>query len=243
MGLSLTEWHLYLYERHASGMETPVADSTGIINILQSGDPSEVTIYSDVNGTTASNPMTFNAGRVRFYAASSTTAIDVSGVTEKGHAFFYQGLTPSNHRIVIDPTRMVHRMVIPYQVVGASEAIVDTGFDILANMIVTDIELHVTTAGTGATLDIGTSTDSDGFADGVSAATTGYPTTLLEEALVSTSGLFGALIAYPTGTYARKKHKRANATSGANIVYTNTTSSSTAGEGYIYLTYVRVPTV
>lgn len=243
MGLALTEWHFYLYERHASGVETPINDSTGVINILTENDPSEATIYSDLNGTSASNPMTFTNGRVRFYTATSVTALDITGLTAKGHAFFYESVTPSVHRIVIDPTRMVQKMVIPYQVVGASEAIVDTGFDILDNMLITDIELHVTTVGTGAALDIGTSTDSDGFADGVSAATTGFPTTLMEEALVSTSSLIGALLTVATGPYVRKKHKRANATSGANIVYTNTTSSSTAGEGYIYLTYTRVPTV
>lgn len=243
MGLALTEWHFYLYERHASGVETPIADSTGVINILTENDPSEATIYSDLNGTSASNPMTFTNGRVRFYTATSVTALDITGLTAKGHAFFYESVTPSVHRIVIDPTRMIQKMVIPYQVVGASEAIVDTGFDILDNMLITDIELHVTTVGTGAALDIGTSTDSDGFADGVSAATTGFPTTLMEEALVSTSSLIGALLTVATGPYVRKKHKRANATSGANIVYTNTTSSSTAGEGYIYLTYTRVPTV
>ncbi len=243
MGLALTEWHFYLYERHASGVDSPISDSTGVINILTENDPSEVTIYSDLNGTSASNPLTFTNGKVRFYTATSVTAVDITGLTAKGHAFFYESITPSTHRIVIDPTRMVQKMVIPYQVVGASEAVVDTGFDILDNMLITDIELHVTTVGTGATLDIGTSTDSDGFADGVSAATTGWPATLMEEALVSTSSLLGALLANITGTNVRKKHKRANATSGANIVYTNTTSSSTAGEGYIYLTYTRVPTV
>ena len=243
MGLVYTEWAFYLYERHASGVDTPIADSTGVVNILTASDPSEVTCYADQNGTAASNPMTFTNGRVRFYTAPSVTSIDISGLTANGHAFFYQGITPSVHRIVIDPTRMLHKMVIPYQVVGASEAVVDTGFDILANMLVTDIEIHVTTLGTGAQLDVGTSTTPAGFCDNVSVATTGYPATVLEEALVSTSGLFGSLLANTTGTNVRKKHKRANATSGANIVYSNTTSSSTAGEGYIYLTYTRVPTV
>ena len=243
MGLQLTEWFFYLYERHASGVDTPIDDDTGVINVLTADDPSEVTLYSDVNGTSQANPATFTNGKVRFYTAASTTSIDITGCTANGHAFFYQGITPSVHRIVIDPTRMVQKLVIPYQVVGASEAVTDTGFDILANMLVTDIEVHVTTLGTGAALDIGTSTDTDGFADGVSAAATGYPVTLLEEALVSTSGLFGALLANATGTDVRKKHRRANATSGANIVYLNTTSSSTAGEGYIYLTYTRIPTV
>lgn len=243
MGIALTEWSFNLYERHSSGVDTEVNDSTGIINVLQENDPSEITIYSDINGTTGSNPMTFNQGRVRFWTATSTTVIDISGVTAKGHAFFYESITPATHRIVVDPTRMVHRMVIPYQVVGASETVVDTGFDILDNMLVTECELHITTAGTGAALKVGTSTDASGFLAGVSVATTGFPATALEEALVSTSSLIGALLTVTTGPYVRKRHKRSNATSGANIVYQNTTSSSTAGEGYIYITYSRLPTV
>lgn len=242
MGLQLTEWHFYLYERHASGVDTPIDDDAGVINILGADDPSEVTIYADANGTSGSNPMTFTNGRVRFYTAESTTSVDITGLTSKGHAFFYQGITPSTHRIVIDPTRTAHTLVLPYQVVGASEAVVDTGFDILANMLIRDCFVHVTTVGTGAALDIGTSTDPDGFVDGVSAATTGYPVTLLEEVLTSATQIGALLSIALTADYARKLHKRANSTSGANIVYTNTTSSSTAGEGYIHIQYHRVPT-
>jgi hypothetical protein len=243
MGLALREWQLYLFERQSSGVDTPIDDDAGVINILTADDPSEVTIYADGAGAaTASNPMTFTNGKVRFWTADSVSSIDVTGQTAKGHAFFVQGISESNHRIVVDPNRMDQCLVIPYQVVGASETVVDTGFDILANMLIKDVWLHVTTVGTGASLEVGTSTDSDGFLDAVSVATTGYPTTALEEALVSTSSLIGALLANATGTNVRKLHKRANATSGANIVYSNATSSSTAGEGYIYVNYIRVPT-
>ena len=243
MGLALTEWQFYLYDRQDSGVDTPIDDDSGVINILTADDPSEATIYADAAGAaTASNPMTFTDGKVRFWTADTVTSLDITGITAKGHAFFRQGVTPSDHRIVIQPNQMLHTAVIPYQVVGASEAIVDTGFDILANMLIKDVWLHVTTVGTGASLDVGTSTASDGFLNGVSVATTGYPVTALEEALVSTSSLIGALLANVTGTDVRKLHKRANATSGANIVYSNTTSLSTAGEGYIYVNYIRVPT-
>ena len=242
MGLQLTEWSIELYERQSSGVDTPIDDDTGVMNILTADDPSEVTIYADSNGTSGSNPMTCTDGRWRFFTANTVTSLDITGLTARGHSFFLQGLTPSNHRVFVDGNRTTQALVIPFQVVGASEVIVDTGFDVLANMLVKDVFVHTTTIGTGATLDVGTSTDSDGFLDGVSVAATGYVTTALEEALVSTSGLIGALLANITGTYARKLHKRANATSGANIVYTNATSSSTAGEGYLYVNYVRVPT-
>lgn len=242
MGLNLTEWYLELYERQLSGVDTPIDDDSGVINILTADDPSEVTIYSSAGGATGSNPMTFTDGRVRFWTADTVTSIDITGLTAKGHAFFYQGVNASQHRILIDPRIMHQVLVVPYQVVGASETVVDTGFDILANMLIRDVWPHVTTVGTGAALEVGTSTDADGFLDAVSVATTGYVVTALEEALVSTSSLIGALLTVATGPYVRKLHKRANATSGANIVYSNTTSSSTAGEGYLYINYCRVPT-
>ena len=240
MASNYQEWHLQLMDIR---LNRPIDDDSGIYNVLTADDPSEVTIYSSDTGASGSNPGTMTNGIIRFWTDTSVTSVDLSVLTSNGHAFFLEGVTPSQHHIKVLPENSgTYNLIIPFQVVSASEAIVDTGFDLLGNMLVKDCFIHVTTLGTGATLDIGTSTDSDGFADGVSAAATGYPVTLLEEALVSTSSLIGALLANATGTDVRKLHRRANATSGANIVYTNTTSSSTAGEGYIYLTYQRIPT-
>jgi hypothetical protein len=234
------EWYIQLVDGRT---DKPIDDDAGTYNVLTADDPSEVTLYADGQGTSASNPGTSSNGVIQFWTASDVTSIDLSVLTSNGHAFFLEGLVPSDHRIVVWPeTSGLYNLIIPYQVVGASEAVVDTGFDILANMLIKDCYVHVTTVGTGAALEVGTSTDSDGFADAVSVATTGYPVTLLEEALVSTSSLIGALLANATATNVRKLHRRANATSGANIVYSNTTSSSTAGEGYIYLTFMRIPT-
>ena len=221
----------------------PIDDDSGICNVLTDGSPVELTIYSDDHGgTAAANPITFTNGVIDFWTSDTVTSVDLSILTSTSHALFVESLNESQHRVDIDPERITQKVVIPYLVVGASEAIVDTGFDLNANMLVHDIEVEVVTLGTGAVLDIGTSTDSDGFADGVVASTTGFPITMLEEALVSGSGLFGLLLANPTGTSVRKKHIRANATSGANIVYTNTTISSTAGHGYIFLKFDRIPT-
>lgn len=234
-----TEWTIDLFNTRT---RTYIDDDAGLCNVLTENSPVEITIYSNDRGTSASNPITFTNGNIRFFTADTVTAVDLSILTSNSHAVFAESVAPSNHRIDINPDTIPQKLILPYVCVGASEAIVDTGFDLAANMLVKDVELDVCTLGTGATLDIGTSTDSDGFADGVAASATGFPLTLLEEALVSTSALFGALLAMATGTYVRKKHVRANATSGANIVYTNTTSSTTAGNGYIYLLFDRIPT-
>lgn len=240
MGMGFTEWNIQLFNTRT---RTRLDDDSGVCNVLTDGSPVELTIYANGNGqTAAANPLTFTNGNIRFFTVDTVASVDLSILTSTSHAIFAESITPSNQRIDIDPDRMLQKLVIPYLVVGASEAIVDTGFDLNANMLVNDIEVEVVTLGTGTILDIGTSTDSDGFADGITASVTGFPVTLLEEAIVSGSGLIGALLANITGDYVRKKHIRANATSGANIVYTNTTSSSTAGHGYIFLKFDRIPT-
>jgi hypothetical protein len=237
MSASYTEWQFQLFNTRT---RKPIDDDSGVCNVLTENSPVELTIYSDENGTSASNPLTFTNGVVRFWTTAGTTACDLTLLTATGHSCFIESATPSMHRIDIDPDRTLYKLVIPYLIVGASEAVVDTGFDIAANMLMKDIEVDVFAVGTGATLTVGTSTTTTGFGF-VSAATTGIPAALLEEALVSASAGFGSLLAVLTGPYVRKKHIRANVTSGANIIYSNTTSSSTAGSGYIYLTYDRLP--
>lgn len=236
MSANYTEYYLQLIDRRTG---RPLNDDSGVYNVLTADDPSEVTIYSDDTGTSASNPGTMTDGIIQFWTASSVSSVDVSVLTANGHAVFLQAVTPSQHRICIDPEKQEYVLIVPYQVVGASETVVDTGFDLAANMLVKDVFLHATTLGTGATLDVGTSTDTDGFVDGISVAATGMK--IIAETGASAHQI-GALIASTTGANVRKLHVRANATSGANIVYINTTSSSTAGEGYIYLTYRRLPT-
>ena len=235
------EFHCQLIDGR---VDKPIDDDAGVYVVLTENTPVKATLYSDGQGTSLSQTtgVTMTDGVLRFWVADSVSAVDVTILTSEGHSFFLESLTVSQHRVVVWPeTCGIYNLIIPYLVVGASEAVVDTGFDIGTKMLIKDCFIHVTTLGTGAALEVGTSTDADGFADAVSVATTGFPVTLLEEALTSTSSLIGALIAYATGTGNRKLHRRANATSGANIVYSNTTSSSTAGSGYIYLTYHRIP--
>jgi len=235
---NFAEWDIQLVSQRTM---KPIDDDSGVYNVLQANDPSEITLYSDGNGTSASNPGTMTDGRFTFWADSATTSVDISVLTSTGHAFFLEDVSQSDHHIEVNTEKMENTLIIPFQVVGASEAVVDTGFDILDNMLMKDCWIHITTLGTGAVLNIGSSTTNGGFASGVSVAATGWPVTLIDEALVSGSSLIGTFLALGTGTNVRKLHKRANATSGANIIYINTTSSSTAGEGYIYLTYLRLP--
>ena len=239
MASNYVEWYIQLVDGRTM---TPIDDDSGTYNVLTENDPSEVTIYSDERGTSGSNPGTMTNGVIQFWTDSATTTVDISVLTANSHAFFLESITRSNGRIVVWPESIRNTLIVPFQVVGASETIVDTGFDISAKMAIRDVFLHVTTLGTGAVLDVGTSTDSDGFLDGVTVDATGYLAAAVFEEAPGSAHQYGALIASTTGKNVRKIHMRANATSAANIVYINTTVSSTAGEGYCYIIYDRMPT-
>jgi len=234
------EWRIQLVDGRTM---KAIDDDSGFFNVLTASTPVEATIYSDSMGTAASNPGTMTDGVMRFWTLASVTSVDITVLTSEAHSFFLRGVSVSDGHITVWPENNgSQKLIIPYLVVGASEAVVDTGFDIFPKMFIRDCYVHVTTVGTGAALKIGTSTTNGAFASGVSVATTGFPVTLLDEALVSGSSLIGTALAPGTGTNVRQLHRRANATSGANIIYFNTTSSSTAGSGYIYLVYERMPT-
>lgn len=239
MASGFTEWSIQLFNTRT---RQAIDDDSGVCNVLTENSPVELTLYTTGAGqVAAANPLTFTNGRIRFWTSDTVTAVDLSILTSTSHSIFAESVTPSQQRIDIDPDRALQKLVIPYLVVGASEAVVDTGFDIAANMLMKDIEVDVFAVGTGAVLTVGTSTTTTGFGF-VSVATTGIPAALLEEALVSVCAGFGSFFTVLTGPYVRKKHIRANTTSGANIVYSNTTSSSTAGSGYIYLLFDRIVT-
>ena len=244
MASNYVEWYIQLIDGRKSGggASVPIDDDTGVYNVLTADDPAEITIYSDDKGTSGSNPGTMSNGIIQFWTDVSTTSVDISVLTANGHAFFLEGLSRSDGRVVVYPERLEQLLIMPYKVVGASETVVDTGFDISAKMLVKDVWLHTTTLGTGTVLDIGTSTDTDGFLDGVTVDATGYLAAAVFEENPGSAHQLGALLASTTAKNVRKLHIRANATSGANIVYINTTVSSTAGAGYIYMKYDRIPT-
>lgn len=243
MSASYTEWYVQLIDGRisGSGQSAYINDSTGFFDVLTAGDPARITCYSDERGTALTTPGTMTAGVIQFWTQSSVTSVDLTIETTQGHAFFVQSLIPSNHRVVVMPEKIEQVLILPYNLVGASEVIVNTGFRQHANMLIKDVFLHVTTVGTGAMIDIGTSTKQSGFAIAVTVDTTGFPLALLNEKLTSASQVGSYLALSGTASYARSLHQRLNATSDGSIVYSNTTSSSTAGAGYIYIIYYRIP--
>ena len=232
------EWYLQLWNGR---LDQPVNDDTGLYNVLTQNDPAEITIYSDASGSSQANPGTMTDGVIRFWTASTVTAVDISVLTANGQAYFLEDITQSNHKVIVNPDMNEYTLILPYSAVAASVS-VDTGFTIPSNMIIRDVWLRVTTLGTAARIDVGTSVDRNGFLVEGIADTTGYK--VAAESLVSNSisGSPGTLFTInQTNSHVKSGYVRANATSGASIVYDNITATSLAGAGYIFVKFTRQP--
>ena len=255
MASNYTEWQLQCMNTRTA---MPIDDDSGVCNVLTDGSPAEITIYSNDQGTSLSNPLTMTNGVIRFYTTNSVTSVDLSIAMSGGQSLFVNGVTPSQHRIDVNPELYSEQtMVVPFSYSGASETQVDSGFDLPGNAMVKDAYIYVTTVGTGMIMDIGNSGDTDGYLDAVPATTTGYifgyPTftnATGNQAYVATdTNLKGDLISYEgaglvtatavgnKGLFGLKKFLVSASASDESIVYTNITSSSTAGAGYIFIVY------
>lgn len=239
MASNYVEWYLQLVDVRT---QKPIDDDTGIYNVLTQNDPAEITIYSSDSGASQANPGTMTNGIIRFWTDSATTTVDISVVTAGGSAYFLEDVVISDHRILVNTTILNQVMVVPYNLVGASIS-VDTGFSIPATAIVRDVWIRSITLGTGARLDVGTSNDPNGFIVELDVTTTGYKVMAETLTSITVSGSIGALLVPATATNAfnRGGFVGTAVASTRSVVYTNITVCSTAGAGYIFLKYERMP--
>lgn len=240
-------------------------DDSGLYVILTASDPTRATAYSDANGTSLTQPATMTNGIGRFWLDSATTTVDISILTAAGRSYFIEALTPSQHRVDVDPERSDYMFVCNWHANTASNAVADSGFDLIAGMRVKDVFVHVTTAiATGCTIDFGVSGDTDGFLDGINlGSSTGWRSWGPNEGAVDTavagyttfiSGVQyrGVLLAtwaggLVTGTTGGAKGyfvpKPYIVTANTSLVWVLTLSNTAGtGEGYIYIEYDLLPT-
>jgi hypothetical protein len=241
MASNYQEWNFNLWDQR---LQRPVSDSTGTVQILTQGTFTKATIYADGVGTTATNPMTLSNGQVRFWTDFSVTTLDVSFITAGGDAVFLKNVTPSNHRVVIDPDKIMQTAIVGW-IAAASAVITDTGMKLTTAMRVRDCFVRVTSPVSGTSIDVGTTTGSvTGFAVGVTTEVIGWK--LQNEGVsAAASGGWGSLLLNAnTATLMndRKFHVPANATSGCSIIYQLEATAGTAGGGgYIFLVYDKLP--
>jgi len=239
--MARNQYREYYLQLINSRTMSPIDDDTGVYNVYTVSTPAEATIYSDTNGTSQANPGTISNGIIRFFTALSVESVDVSILTASGHAIFVEALTASQHRVLVNPDEWKNqKLVIGMTLPGTSATLVDTGFDLPATSLTREAYLHIITVATDTDVDLGTSTDTDGFLDGIDTSATGL-LGLVEDL---TAGSIGALLATTTSSAIRKVYVPANATSGRSIVWMMAgTATATTAYGYIYIIYDLMPTV
>lgn len=259
MASNYQEWYFQLVNKRTG---RPIDDDSGLYVILTASDPTRLTAYSDANGTSLTQPATLTNGIGRFWLDSSTTSADISVLTAAGRSYFIEGLTPSQHRVDVDPEKQEYQFICNWSGNTACDAVADTGFDLLAGMRVKDVFVHVTTNTTATGMDVGLSGDTDAFLDGLVTSATGYKlgapvitsgdTSLAYANYVKITQIrgvnlldFGAGLVTATtggekGFWARKYHVVTAATSLVYVI--RETNSGSTGEGYIYVEYDLLPT-
>ena len=257
MSVSYREWYFQLWDTQR---KISIDDDSAKLIVLTADSPTAPTIYSDANGTSVSNavrtPRSFVNGTVRFWTDQSVTSVDLSLMTAKGEAYFFEDVAYSCHRLDINPFQRDHLLVLPFGASDNSET--DTGIDLPANLLVRDAFIRVTTADATETLDVGIlSSESGGDADGLlmlmDVANLGFvnPFPVVTNGTnidynVHTSGR-GALLkqgiagadAVATCGGVQPRFYRTDGTA-KSVTYTGSTGSDTAA-GYIILSYTRLP--
>lgn len=181
MSSNYTEFYLQLLDER---LQTPIDDDTGLYAVMQAGVPLKQTAYSDAQGTALTQPATMTNGVIRFFIDSGTTTVDLSVLTASGRAYFLEGVTTSQHRIMVNTSRENYTLVGSWAILSAhGDGVVSAVFapqsgGLPAGIRIKDVYVHKTTAGVGVgaglLVDFGVSGDPNGFIDGVTATETGY---------------------------------------------------------------------
>lgn len=266
MAANFTEFFVQLWDVR---LGQAIDDDTGIFCVLQAGIPLKQTSYSDSSGTSLTQPATMTNGVIQFWVASGTTTVDLSVMTAGGKSYFLEAVTPSQHRIDVDPYRESYTLVGSWAILSAhADGVVSAVFAPQSGgppvgIKINDVYVHKTTlgAGVGAGLlvDFGISGDPDGFVDGMTASATGYFLNgpVVASNVVDATQLRGVLLqefgagvsgtaAGVKGFFTRKPYMISLVTTTANLVFAITATSAlttaAGARGYVFYEYSLIST-
>jgi len=261
--LPLQEWQFQLVDstKNINTMPT-IDDDSGKLMVLTEDTPDSPSVYTDAQGTALTETagiavLTFTNGRVRFWTASTVTALDLCGITADGRTIGLNSVSPDQHMIPVSPMNSRQLLVVPFGASDNSET--DTGFDLPANCIINslDVKLRVTTIDSTETIDVGilsseANGDANGFITLASVGTSGfvellpqitggtnidYVSTNYIGALLATS-IAGADAVATVGGFTTKNYRTDG--TAKSITYTGSAGSDTAA-GYTYLSFQKMP--
>ena len=245
------EWDLQVFDTRRKSY---VNDSTGVGVVMVTGTPALVTVKADQQGTSLTQPITLNSGRLRFFTAKTVTSVDISILTSTGQAIFASAVDSSVHRLDVNPEERHQLLVLP-AIFNAGGTVTDTGFDLPANLLITDAFVRVTTVDATETVDVGllageAGGDENGFLSLVSVANAGFVHTGGAVNNGATSDFFDAvtygvlLASFINGSDAAATSggvvRRSHLTDGIAKSITYTPSGSDTFAGYIYLSFLKL---
>lgn len=268
---SFREWYLQLFD---TVLDKPIDDDTGVYQVYTAGSATRQTIY-DSSGTALTQEVvgtsfvsrTMTDGKIRFFTQVTCSSLDISILTNKGRSYFLKAMTPSQHRVDVDPTNSDYVLVAAFNDKASCTTVRPLGFKLRKGMVIKDVRVNVTAAFAGAAAasnrySVGRSGAALGFINNLTLSAVGFRN---PSPTVSTTGVvipnrYGSDISYfhasSTGgvdCYVRKSYiAPATSTSGNLVVKRQTgatlthsftaTGTSGAGKGYIYFMYTLLPT-
>ena len=257
MSATYTEWAFQLYNRRTG---RPISDSTGLYRVLTAAAPTNQTVYSDRQGTSLTMPGTLASGSARFFTVSTVTTVDVTILTAAGQSFFVEALTPSQHRVDVDPEVLEYTFITNFNMNTASAVAIASGFSILAGMKVNDVFAQVITTSTGTAAFFGVSGTPLGFGNLIPTTVTGWKNldvVIAEDtegsSLVASTQNRGTLlvdfraglsgITWSVGSPGNFNKLPYICTAATALVYgPKITNTAGLGTGYLYIRYELVPT-
>ena len=257
MASNYVEWYFQLFNRRTG---RPISDSTGLYRVLTNGAATNVTCYSDANGTSLTMPATLASGVGRFWTDVATTSVDVTILTAAGQSFFVEGLTQSQHRVDVDPESLEYTFITNFNMNTASAVAIASGFSLIAGMKINDAYAHVTSVSTGTAAFFGVSGTPTGLANLVPSTVTGWKSldAVIVEDTEGSSVVAGVqnrgslLVDYRTGlsgiTWSIGSPGNFNklpyiVTAATALVYgPKITNTAGLGTGYLYIRYELLPT-
>lgn len=217
-----------------------IISAGGKVLVVESGDASKQTIYSDAQGTPATNPMTPTRGFINFFVPESVDQVDLYIQAPGGQFVVVPDVTPSGpNEIAVDTNARMGTMVIPFSMddyTANTES--DTGFDEPAGAIMLPHPaVNVLTADSTETINVGTDSNDSGDADGFIAAVSVGTQGLAKATIANGANTLGALFEVQDSANSGDLTHEGHVSGGKSITLTLSAGSDTA-EGFIHLPYM-----
>ncbi len=253
MGVSLTEFYMQLWNKRT---DLAVIDDTGRFIVTTVDTASRPVVYEDRQaGITITNSIgTISSGVIQFFIASATTIVDLSVMTAEGQYYFVEDLTPSQHKLMVDPEKREYLAIVPFNGEAADGVEFDSEINFPVGAVITDCEVRVINGTASEVLDVGLETtdpngflaalplDSAGLVTSKGAANNGsnidFVDAIQRGALLSPGLIQGTDVVAVSGAVVHNHYLVATA---AHLTYEQT--NSVTADGYILVKYYLTPDI